>query len=199
MKKMLMISFILAVLLVDLGYAHGADMQPNLGGFIKTSTKITYKTEVGNPAYGKFVTVNETLENPYLRIIFDSTGSPEKIHLWASDKVIMGCTPELITNSPPRGKGLTFSVQGMAFCTFCPESGVVAKDTCNDPDETYARAYLTLSGTATINNRTDEVVTKLVLKGTAGGGGFKYTPSGSSRWDYAIFASTFNGTLTPVE
>jgi len=57
--------------------------------------------------------------------------------------------------------------------------------------------YLTLSGTVYINNRTDEIPTKVVLKGTAGGGGFQYYTSDDVGHD-AVFTSTFGATLEPM-
>jgi hypothetical protein len=202
MNKLLIVLLVLVVSLVGFGYAN-AQGQPNLGGPVNVSPKITYKVNVGNPPYGKFVTVAKTLENPYLKVMFDLTGNPEKIIFRilqnGKETVVMGCTPELIGNSPPRGKGLTFSIQGIAFCTFCPQSGVAAKETCNDPSEKFARSYLTLSGTATINNGADKAVTKVVVKGTMGGGGFQYTPAGGNSPYDAILAGNFNGTLKQVD
>ncbi len=193
---------VILFLLVSFGYANA--QQQNLGGQISPlNLKITYKIKVGsgNAKYGTFVTVNENLDSPYLYFVLDpSTGNLEKILVYASingkETVIMGCTPELIGNSPPK-KGLTFQVQGMADCTFCPESGVVSKDTCVDSNEPYAISYLTLSGTATFDNGTDQIVTKMVLKGTAGGGGFQYFTS-DNVGHKAVLTGTFGATLEPM-
>ena len=198
MKKMLIASLSLVVLLGSFVYAN-AQTQPNLGGPIGGSTKITYRTKVGTPQYGKFVTMNQTMDNNSLHFVFDITGTVTAIRLNklrnGTPTVILGCTPQLIGNNPPRGKGLTFKIQGMAMCTFCPESGVAGKGVCVDPNETPASAYLTLSGTATFNNSTDQILTKLVLNGTMGGGGFQYTPDGSTDSHNAVLTGTFHGTL----
>jgi len=198
MKKMLIASLSLAVLLGSFVYAN-AQTQPNLGGPIGGSTKATYRTKVGTPEYGKFVIVNEKIDNTSLHFVFDITGTVTAIHFNhvknGAETVTMGCTPHLIGNNPPRGKGRTFKLQGMAMCTFCPLSGVAGKGVCNDPNETSASSYLTLSGTATWDNGTDQILTKLVLNGTIGGGGFQYTPDGSIDSHNAVLTGTFHGTL----
>jgi hypothetical protein len=198
MKRMLIASLSLVVLLGSFVYAN-AQTQPNLGGPVKVSTKLTYRTKVGTPQYGKFVTMNQTVDSNSLHFSFDITGTLIAIHLDRSNNgavtTIMGCTPELIGNNPPRGKGLTFKIQGMAMCTFCPQSGVAGKNVCNDPSETSALGHMALRGTATWNNSTDQILTKLVLSGTLDGGGFQYTPAGSTDSHNAIITGTFRGTL----
>jgi hypothetical protein len=50
-----------------------------------------------------------------------------------------------------------------------------------------------------MDNRTDQAVTKVVLKGTTAGGGFQYVPQGTNVGFNAIFTGTFGATLEPVQ
>ena len=193
---------VILFLLVSFGYANA--QQTSLGGPISPlSLKITYENKFGSGStgYKTLVTVNEKLDSPYLYFEVDpSTGNLEKILVYASingkETVIMGCTPELISNKLPK-TGLTFQLQGPAICTFCPESGVASKDVCTDPNETYALSYLALSGKAYVDSRTDKIVTKAVLKGTMGGGGVNYLTSDNVEHN-AVLTGTFGATLKPM-
>jgi hypothetical protein len=195
----------IVVLFLLVGFGYASAQQTNLGGTISPPTlKVTYANKIGSGStkYKTLVTVTETLDNPYLYFVWNpSTGKLENIVVYASvngtEINIIGCTPGLVANAPPK-TGLTFQIQGMAACTFCPESGVAGPLTCNNSSESPGVAYLSLTGTGYMNNRTDQIVTKLVLRGTTGGGGFQYVPTGSTTGYNAIFTGTFSATLEPM-
>ena len=202
MKRWILVLSIVALCLVPC-LALAQPTQSNLGGPISPlSLKATYENKLGSGSatYETLVTASESFTNPYLYVVFNpSTGEPEKIYIYAfvnGNVDIIGCTPWLVANKPPK-TGLTFQVQGMAVCTFCPESGVAGVDQCNNSSETNGNAYLALSGTAYMDNRTDEIITKMVLKGTTGGGGFQYQTSDNVEHN-AVFTGTFGATLEPM-
>jgi hypothetical protein len=194
----------IVVLFLLVGFGYASAQQTNLGGIISPlNLKVTYENKIGSGSteYETLVTVAETLDSPYLYFVVPSTGGVEQIRVYASvngqEIVIIGCTPELVANNPPK-KGVVFQFQGMATCTFCPETGVQAAFACNG-SESYGRAYLSLSGKTYMDNRTDQIVTKVVLKGTMAGGRFKYVPKGTNDEFHAVFTGTFGATLEPME
>ena len=195
----------IVVLFLLVGFGYASAQQTNLGGTISPlNLKVTYENKVGSGSteYKTLVTVAETLDSPYLYFLVDpSTGGVEEIRVYASvngeEIVIIGCTPELVGNEPPK-TGVVFQFQGFATCTYCPETGVKAAFMCN-ANESYGRAYLSLSGKAYMDNRTDQIVTKAVIKGTMAGGGFKYVPKDTTNGFHAIFTGTFGATLEPMQ
>ena len=194
MKKMLVVSVAVAILLAGFGYAN-AQLFPATGitGPITGASHVAYKTGGGSTP-GKIVTAKYKLTEPYLKFGQNDSGA-DRIYLSAditsTRHVILACTPQVIASDPPKGKKLTYGFQGFANCTFCPLSGVYSADACNSSGETVSRGNVSVSGTAHITSPTDQTVKKLNVQITATGGLFLY-----STYD-AIFTGNFAGVLKP--